>query len=77
MPNTRSAIDREALARYEACDGDDDAAARPYDAWLDVIGVVSLGARNTASNTVRNAARTTGKQFTTIIRQQTRTGRAR
>ncbi len=66
---SRSDVVREALARYGAGDDDGDTAARPYDAWLDVIGVVSLGARN--------AARTTGEQFTTIVRQQARTRRAR
>lgn len=66
---SRSDVVREALARYGADDDGGDAAARPYDAWLDVIGVVSLGARN--------SARTTGEQFTTIVRQQARTRRAR
>lgn len=70
---SRSDVVREALARYEAGDGDGDAADRPYDAWLDIIGVVSLGARNAG----RSAARTTGEQFTTIVRQQARTRRAR
>lgn len=70
---SRSDVVREALARYEVGDDDSDAAARPYDAWVDVIGVVSLGARNSA----RNAVRTTGEQFTTIVRQQARTRRAR
>lgn len=58
---SRSDVVREALARYEADDGRDNAGGRPYDAWLDVIGVVTLG--------VRDPARTTGEQFTDIVRQ--------
>lgn len=66
---SRSDVVRDALARYEAGEGSGEAGGRPYDAWLDVIGVVSLG--------VRNPLRTTGQQFTAIVRQQARTRRAR
>jgi hypothetical protein len=55
---TRSEIVREALAQYGA--GDDGGQGdRPYDAWLDVIGVVDLG--------VRDPARTTGEQFAAML----------
>ena len=66
---SRSDVVREAIAQYEAGDGGGRADGRPYDAWLDVIGVVSLG--------VRDPARTTGEQLTDIVRQQVRTQRAR
>jgi len=66
---SRSDVVREALTRYEAEEGNKNASTRPYDAWLDVIGVVSLG--------VRDPARTTGEQFTAIVRQRARTRRAR
>ena len=74
---SRSDVVREALARYEVGDDDSDAAGRPYDAWLDIIGVVSLGARSAGQSAARNPARTTGEQFTAILRQQSRTRRAR
>jgi len=63
---SRSDIVREAIARYDAGEG---TSGRPYDAWLDVIGVVNLG--------VRDPARTTGEQLTAILRQRPRTRRAR
>ena len=66
---SRSDVVREALARYEAAEGSGESGGRPYDAWLDVIGIVSLG--------VRDPARTTGEQFSAIVRQQVRTRRAR
>ena len=66
---SRSDVVREAIARYDAEDGDEDAFGRPYQAWLDVIGVVSLG--------VRDPKRTTGEQLTAIVRRQTRARRAR
>ena len=65
---SRSDVVREALTRYEA-EATGKLSGRPYDAWLDVIGVVSLGARD--------PARTTGEQFTTIVRHRARTQRAR
>lgn len=67
---SRSDVVREALTRYAAEEEDSGkASGRPYDAWLDVIGVVNLG--------VRDPARTTGEQFTAIVRQRARTPRAR
>ena len=66
---SRSDVVREALTRYEAEEGSAKASSQPYETWLDVIGVVSLG--------VRDPARTTGEQFTAIVRQRVRTRRAR
>jgi hypothetical protein len=66
---SRSEIVREALAQYEAGAGGVDTRARPYDAWLDVIGVVRLG--------VRVPERTTGEQFTAVVRRKADTRRAR
>ena len=66
---SRSDVVRDALMRYEADEGRDQATGRPYDAWLDVIGVVTLGARD--------PARTAGEQFTAILRRQARRRRAR
>ena len=66
---SRSDVVREALTRYDAEAAAEKLSGRPYDAWLDVIGVVSLG--------VRDPARTTGEQFTAIVRQRARTRRAR
>ena len=63
---SRSDVVREALARYEAETTEE--LSRPYDAWLDVICVVGLGARD--------PARTTGEQFTIIVLQRARTRRA-
>jgi hypothetical protein len=57
---TRSDVVREALARYDAADNPPTGQRRPYDAWLDVIGIVRLG--------VRDPRRTTGDQFTTLVR---------
>ena len=66
---SRSDIVREAIARYEAGDAIEKAGDRPYDAWLDVIGVVNLG--------VRDPARTTGDQLTDLLRRRARRRRAR
>ena len=67
---SRSDIVREALAHYEASTavGDPD-ARRPYDAWLDVIGVIKGG--------VRHRGRRTGEQLTDILREKARARRAR
>jgi Arc/MetJ-type ribon-helix-helix transcriptional regulator len=65
---SRSDVVREALARYEAAEGGED-GSRPYDAWIDVLGVVSLG--------VRDPERTTGEQFTAIVGRKPRARRPR
>ena len=65
---SRSDVVREALIRY----GDEDGAKAGQDvyaAWLDVIGVVNLG--------VRDPARTTGDQFTALLRGRSRARRTR
>ena len=65
---SRSDVVREALAHYAA--GHDEARdAQAYDGWADVIGVVSLGARE--------AGQTTGEQFGAILRTRGRARRAR
>jgi hypothetical protein len=66
---SRSDVVREALTRYESEESSGKGTDRPYDAWLDVIGAVSLS--------VRHPTRTTGQQFSAIVRQQARTRRAR
>ena len=67
---SRSDIVREALAHYEATTADAGVGApRPYDAWLDVIGVIDVGARH--------RGRTTGEQLTDILREKARARRAR
>jgi hypothetical protein len=65
---SRSDVVREAIEQYGAVDAGD-AGGRPYDAWFDVIGVIALG--------VRDARRTTGEQFATILAEQNRARRAR
>jgi hypothetical protein len=64
---SRSDVVREAIERYHASTGGDVTA--PYDAWLDVIGVVALGARD--------AGRTTGDQFAAIVGERPRARRPR
>lgn len=66
---SRSDVVREAIARYDTAEHDSAHAGLPYDAWVDVIGVVNLGARN--------PQRSTGEQFTAIVRKQSRARRAR
>jgi metal-responsive CopG/Arc/MetJ family transcriptional regulator len=66
---TRSDVVREALEDYIAKSGGDAGRGHPYAAWLDVIGAVSVGARD--------RGRTTGEQFTTIVREKARARRAR
>lgn len=65
---SRSDVVREALIRYGAEEGAD-AGTSAYAAWLDVIGVVDLG--------VRDPARTTGDQFTAILRGRSHARRPR
>jgi hypothetical protein len=59
----------EGLEHYTATNGGDGSRGLPYDAWLDVIGVVNAGARD--------RGRTTGEQFTAIVREKARARRAR
>ena len=66
---TRSDVVREALEHYTTTNGADASRGRPYDAWVDVIGVISIGARE--------RGRTTGEQFTAIVRAKARARRAR
>jgi hypothetical protein len=65
---SRSDAVREAIEQYGANDVEG-AGSRPYDAWLDVIGVVALG--------VRDTSRTTGEQFTAIVSERARARRSR
>jgi len=66
---SRSEVVREALERYGASDDGSALNGGPYDAWLDVIGVVRLG--------VRDPDRTTGEQLTAIVQERVRARRAR
>jgi Arc/MetJ-type ribon-helix-helix transcriptional regulator len=70
---TRSDVVRDALEHYTATNGGDAGRGRPYHTWLDVIGVVSTGA---VSRTTRDRERTTGEQFTAIVREKARARRA-
>lgn len=65
---SRSDVVREALIRYGAEEGVD-TGTDVYAAWLDVVGVVDLG--------VRDTARTTGEQFTSILKKRSRARRTR
>ena len=65
---SRSDVVREALIRYGAEEGAAE-GANAYAAWMDVIGVVNLG--------VRDPARTTGDQFTAILKKRSRARRTR
>ena len=67
---TRSDVVRDALENYTAANGSGADRERPYDAWLDVIGVVSVGARD-------RGRMTTGEQFAAIVREKVRARRAR
>jgi hypothetical protein len=66
---SRSDVIREALARYDTWDADENVGGRPYEAWLDVIGVIDLG--------VRDVERTTGEQLSAMLRRQAHARRAR
>ena len=67
---TRSDVVRDALESYTATNGSGADRARPYDAWIDVIGVVSAGARD-------RGRKTRGEQFAAIVREKVRARRAR
>ena len=64
---SRSDIVREAIARFDASESSVDSGSRPYDAWVDVIGIVNLGARD--------PERTTGEQFATLLEPRRRRAR--
>lgn len=66
---SRSDVVREALEHFTATDEGDAATRRPYDAWIDVIGIVSSGGRD--------PVKTTGELFTEIVRHKARARRAR
>jgi len=66
---TRSDVVRDALEHYTTTNGGDAGRGRPYDAWVDVIGVISSG--------VRDRRQTTGEQFTAIVRAKAHARRAR
>jgi len=66
---SRSELVREALAQYASDDGGRDRGTSPYDAWLDVVGVINAG--------VRDTSRSTGAQLTGILREQRRARRPR
>ena len=66
---TRSDVVRDALEHYTDTNGGDAGQGHPYAAWLDVLGVVGAGARD--------RGRTTGEQFTAIVREKARARRAR
>lgn len=65
---SRSDVVREAIERYGAVE-ESGAGSRPWDAWVDVVGTVSLGARD--------VDRTTGEQFTAMLSGRTRARRPR
>ena len=65
---SRSDVVREAVVQYGASQPAD-VGGRPYESWLDVIGVVDLG--------VRDAGLTTGEQFTRMLRSRPRARRSR
>jgi Arc/MetJ-type ribon-helix-helix transcriptional regulator len=66
---TRSDVVRDALEHYTAANSGDAARGRPYDAWLDVIGIVRTA--------VRDPRRTTGEQFAALVREKARARRPR
>lgn len=66
---SRSQIVRDALDHYTGLTDASAAESRPYDDWVDVIGAVALG--------VRDAARTTGEQFTDLVLEKARARRSR
>ncbi|MBI3493984.1 MAG: ribbon-helix-helix protein, CopG family [Acidobacteria bacterium] len=81
---TRSDVVRDALEHYTAANGGDAGRGRPYDAWLDVIGVVSSTGKTSVGKVsvevrtaTRDRGRTTGEQFTAIVREKARARRSR
>lgn len=66
---SRSEVVREALAHYAASEEAETTDSGPYHAWIDVVGVVQLGARDPSL--------TTGEQFAAALRKGPRARRAR
>lgn len=66
---SRSDVVRDALEHYTAASVGDTGQRRPYDAWVDVIGIVNSGGRD--------PGKTTGELFTEIVRHKARARRAR
>ncbi len=62
---TRSDVVRDALEEYTAAHASDAGRGRPYDDWLDVIGVVSAGAS-------AGGRMTTGERFAALVREKAR-----
>jgi len=60
LGRSRSHVVREALKQCKATVASKGGLQRPYDAWVDVIGVVNVHARH--------AERTTGAQLTNTLR---------
>lgn len=71
---TRSDVVRDALEHYTAANGSDAGRGHPYDAWLDVIGMVGKGGVEPAT---RGRALTTGERFTAMVREKAHARRAR
>ena len=81
---TRSDVVRDALEHYTATNGGDAGRGRPYDAWLDVIGVVGSAGKTSVgkvtvevSTAARDRRQTTGEQFAAIVREKARARRPR
>jgi hypothetical protein len=66
---TKSDVVREAIEAYAAADTKPVTEPRPYDQWVDVIGIGRTGGRD--------PSKTTGEQFTEIVREKARARRAR
>jgi Arc/MetJ-type ribon-helix-helix transcriptional regulator len=66
---SRSDVVRDALEHFTATHAGNTGTRRPYDAWIDVIGIVRSGGRD--------PRRTTGELFTEIVRRKAHARRAR
>ena len=66
---SRSDVVREALEHYAASHEADAGGDRPFAAWADVVGIVRRG--------LRDPERTTGEQFTDLVREKARARRPR
>jgi len=81
---TRSDVVREALEHYTAASGGEAGDERPYDAWLDVIGVINTAGQTTSGKVSvevgrvgRNRRNTTGERFAAMVREKSRARRSR